>query len=167
MAVPGLDDGGSLVPRVVCAWCGKVMRDAPGESALVSHGICAGCLGDSGLVPVESLHSVNQATADQLPFGYLRLDGEGTVRGFNRVESSRSGMSSQEVLGRDFFSEVAPCTRVREFEGRFREMVEAGAAARESFRFVFRLPGSVRLVYISLAYHPQVGATILVEDQGP
>jgi photoactive yellow protein len=53
------------------------------------------------------------------------------------------------VVGRNFFTDVAPCTRVREFEGQFRDLVRDPSRVRVcSFDFVFRFRHSEQHVTI-------------------
>lgn len=86
---------------------------------------------------------------DGLPFGLLTLDSAGRVLAYNDTESRMSGLPRDRVIGRDFFNEVAPCTRVREFQGRFLELVQNPAQLRvQSFDFVFRFAHSEQQVSI-------------------
>lgn len=148
---------------VVCAWCGALIRGSP-TGPRISHGMCVRCMGDEGFLPVESVHGMAADEADALPFGLLRLDHEGRVRQYNYPESIRSGFDPQDVIGRDFFDDVAPCTGVREFRGRFRQMVANGVPAREEFDFVFRLERGDLVVHLAMVHAPGAGTVILVED---
>lgn len=86
---------------------------------------------------------------DGLPFGLLTLDSAGRVIAYNDTESRMSGLPRDRVIGRDFFNEVAPCTRVREFQGRFLELVQNPSGLRvQSFDFVFRFNHSEQQVSI-------------------
>lgn len=86
---------------------------------------------------------------DGLPFGLLTLDSAGRVLAYNDTESRMSGLPRDRVVGRDFFNEVAPCTRVREFQGRFFELVQNPAQLRvQTFDFVFRFAHSEQQVSI-------------------
>jgi len=49
----------------------------------------------------ESLHA--------LPFGVIRLDQDGKVTFFSRTEARQSGFGDRPILGRAFFTEIAPC----------------------------------------------------------
>jgi photoactive yellow protein len=84
----------------------------------------------------DDLSSLTAADIDALPFGYIALAPDGTIRKYNRYEADLARKDPQEVLGRNFFREVAPCTQVREFEGRFRELV-SGADAEPALHFDF------------------------------
>ena len=120
-----------------------------------SHGICAHCVADMGIFPIENLATYERSRFDELPFGIIEVDRDGRVLTYNRWEEELAGRSRDRTLGRLFFSEVAPCTGVAEFEGRFREMVARNEAAQEELDFVFRFPGAERLVNIRLIWAPR------------
>ncbi len=88
---------------------------------------------------------------DRQPYGVIRLDRAGTVLTFNRYEEKLSRKKRDDVLWKNFFNEVAPCTKVREFYGRFLEGVKA-RRMNVTFGFVFPFPHGVRHVDISLFY---------------
>lgn len=64
---------------------------------------------------------------DSLAFGAIELDRQGRILRYNAAEAEISGRQQDGMVGRDFFADVAPCTRGEAFEGRFRAGVEAGA----------------------------------------
>lgn len=61
---------------------------------------------------------------DQLPVGMIQLDRDGTVLKYNEMESQLAGVAKVDAVGRNFFDQIAPCTKVREFHGKFVEGVE-------------------------------------------
>ncbi|MEM9194220.1 MAG: PAS domain-containing protein, partial [Myxococcota bacterium] len=67
---------------------------------------------------------LDEASLDALPYGLVVVDSEGRVLLFNDTESRFVGLSRTKVVGRNFFRDIAPCTRVQQFEGRFREFVQ-------------------------------------------
>lgn len=71
----------------------------------------------------EHLHRLTEEQLDEAPFGIIRVDNDGTVEFYNRYESELSGVEPEEAEGRNFFTQVAPCTNNRLFRGRFREGV--------------------------------------------
>lgn len=93
---------------------------------------------------------------DRLPFGAIKLDRDGTVISYNATESELTGRDPKRVIGRNFFRDVAPCTNVRSFAGRYREGVERGDL-HESFRYVFDFRMAPRDVVITLFFHPSSG----------
>ena len=86
---------------------------------------------------------------DTLPYGLICLDAQGRVVHYNDTESRMARLPKGKVVGRNFFTEVAPCTRVREFEGQFLELVRDPSRVRvRSFDFVFRFRHSEQHVTI-------------------
>jgi photoactive yellow protein len=86
---------------------------------------------------------------DALPFGLITLDAEGRIIHYNDTESRMVGLPKHKVIGRRFFGEVAPCARVREFEGRFLELVRDPYRVRvQTFDFVFRFANGAQQVTI-------------------
>jgi photoactive yellow protein len=70
--------------------------------------------------------AILEACLDQLPIGAILVDDEGVIKRFNRYEEQLSGRSREKVIGRSFFSDVAPCTNDIELGARFREGIEDG-----------------------------------------
>ena len=86
---------------------------------------------------------------DALPYGLITLDAAGRVLHYNDTESRMVGLPKERVIGKRFFGEVAPCARVREFEGRFEELVRDPHRVRvQSFDFVFRFSNGHQQVTI-------------------
>lgn len=156
----------SLTPppdaRIVCAWCFRVIRE--GHSPEL-HGICPACTALDE--PVESLTHVSPTELDRLPFGVIRLNGDGVVQSYNRTESVEARRTPDDVIGRNFFTDVAPCTNVRAFAGRLEAMRASGKPATERFGFVFRLPWTRCAVQLSLTYEPATDSAIVIVDWRP
>ncbi len=88
---------------------------------------------------------------DRLPYGIIQLDEQGRIHHYNDYESQLAGVPRESAIGKNFFTEVAPCTDVQEFAGRFHE----GVAARNlntRFRFTFDFKPRKRDVLITLFY---------------
>ena len=79
----------------------------------------------------QSLH------LDDLPFGVIVVDRRGTILEYNVYESELAGLSRERVMGRNFFHDVAPCTAIREFEGRFEAFLSSPDTSIEPFEFLF------------------------------
>lgn len=63
---------------------------------------------------------------DELAFGAIQVNGQGTVLAYNAAETSITGRTAAEVIGKNFFRDVAPCTNTRKFRGVFDAGVTAG-----------------------------------------
>ena len=90
--------------------------------------------------------TLGAAELDALPYGMIQLDSRGVILRYSSAESRLSGLTADRCVGRNFFDEIAPCTHVQEFYGRFL----AGVAAQRldsvfSFRFAFTPPKDVRI----------------------
>ncbi len=102
---------------------------------------------------------------DSLPFGMIQLDRQGRILKFNQTEAKLARINRDRQLGKSFFDEVAPCTKVREFYGRFQE----GLAKRnlyETFGFVFKFDHGWRNVAITMMYSDKTDSVwVLVSQQ--
>jgi len=97
------------------------------------------------------LGSMSAEELDALPFGAIQLDEEGMVLNYNKAEERISGRSAAEVVGKHFFRDVAPCTRVKRFFGAFQTGVDR-RELNEVFDFTFRFPTGAREVRIRMIY---------------
>ncbi len=151
----------SLKEPSACAWCGRNIR---GHATIAgAYGICLTCLGDQFSSPIENVAQIDAAAADQLPFGFIRLDPEGRVIAYNTQESALSGLPPQGVLGNNFFRSIAPCTCVDEFEGTLQRMISTGRAQREHIEFLFKFKDRATMVDIAMTTDPFTGyATLLI-----
>jgi photoactive yellow protein len=115
---------------------------------------------------MTDLSQLSAAEIDARPFGYIGLTPEGTVRKYNRYEADLARRDPQTVLGRNFFREVAPCTQVQEFEGRFRDFA-AGRIAEPtlSFEFTFAFRHGEQRVRIGMVRSPLQDEIILTVNR--
>ena len=63
---------------------------------------------------------------DRLAFGAIQLDGAGRVLQYNQAEGEITGRDPKSVIGKNFFTEVAPCTNTPKFKGAFDQGVKSG-----------------------------------------
>ena len=90
------------------------------------------------------LEAAAPALLDALPFGVVAMDHAGTVRFYNATESHAAGLRSERVVGRHFFTEVAPCTNNFMVASRFQAEAELDATIDYVFTLRMR-PTPVRL----------------------
>jgi two-component system sensor histidine kinase AtoS len=98
-----------------------------------------------------ALLPLDYASLELLPLGVVVVDDHGRILYYNRREEEISGRRREDVVGRNFFREVAPCTEVQAFHGRFLEAM-AGSGEEVEFDFTFPFAGGPREVRITL--HP-------------
>ena len=119
---------------------------------------------------VYDADALSAAELDALPFGMIQLSEAGTVLRYSTPETRVSGLTSDECVGRDFFTEIAPCTHVAEFYGRFRDGVRAERLdATFNFQFAFRPPRDVqvRMFYSKVTRSVWVRVTDLLPRAAP
>ena len=63
---------------------------------------------------------------DSLPFGTIQLDHTGKILQFNVMEGKITGRDPKSMVGKNFFTDVAPCTNTPTFKGAFDKGVKAG-----------------------------------------
>lgn len=77
-----------------------------------------------------------QASLSAPPFGLLELDAAGTVVRYSPAFEQSPEVRSDDVLGRNFFTEVMPATEVRDQQARFRLFMTQGQT-RDQFSTTF------------------------------
>jgi len=74
---------------------------------------------DPGLL--DALEAVALERLDDLEFGLIAMDRQGDVIWYNAFEAQRAGLRVDQALGRNFFSDVGPCTENYLIAERFRQ----------------------------------------------
>jgi photoactive yellow protein len=101
---------------------------------------------------LEQADVLSEGELDTLPVGMIQLNRDGTVLKFNQTESDLARVRKDEAIGKNFFDDVAPCTKVQEFHGRFLEGV-AAKNLNTMFNYQFRFKdGRQKDVVISMFY---------------
>lgn len=86
----------------------------------------------------QRIDSLEEADFNLLPFGAIKLDRAGSILKYNLYESKLAERNAAEVIGHNFFTEVAPCTNVQEFAGLYRQgMTDGKLNTTFPYRFVF------------------------------
>jgi chemotaxis family two-component system sensor kinase Cph1 len=93
-------------------------------------------LPDQTTAPTIDLDALAPPDLDRLRQGVIQIDGRGVIHLYNLSESEFSGRAAERMIGRNFFTDVAPCTYLPHFYGRFREGVRRGRLDH-TFSFVY------------------------------
>lgn len=114
---------------------------------------------------IDLVDTLSDDELNALPVGVIQLDAEGTILRYNDTEADLARRSAAEVVGRNFFTEVATCTRVQEFHGRFVE----GVRRRElnaTFRYRFRFSDErAKDVTITMVYRPEMETVWMIVER--
>ncbi|TVR45076.1 MAG: PAS domain-containing protein [Planctomycetota bacterium] len=83
---------------------------------------------------------MSQSERDELDFGIVEVDERGIIRSYNRYESELAGVAPEAAMGRNFFTQVAPCTNNRLFYGRFkRGLADGQLDAQIPYTFTYKM----------------------------
>ena len=89
-----------------------------------------------GVNLAELLPRIPDSVKNGLPFGIVKMDLTGTILEYNMAEGELTGVDPKWAIGKNFFNDVALCTRTAAFYGRFVEGVKKGFL-NVVFEFVF------------------------------
>lgn len=106
----------------------------------------------------ELLDAQSPEAMDVLGFGVIGFDLDEIVVVYNAFESARAGIGKERVLGRNVFTDVAPCTNNFLVSQRYRDALEQGVDLDEQLDYVFTLrmaPTPVRLRLLATADAPR------------
>ena len=84
----------------------------------------------------NKLHACSNEQLDKADFGIVKVDDDGAVLFYNEYEARHAGVRPEEAQGRNFFTQVAPCSNNRIFRGRFKKGMMKGVLD-ESFTYTF------------------------------
>lgn len=84
----------------------------------------------------NTLANMDKKQLDDVAFGAIQLDSKGTILKYNEAEGEITGRNPASVIGKNFFTDVAPCTNNSEFKGRFDAGVKSGNL-NTMFEYIF------------------------------
>lgn len=84
----------------------------------------------------NTLAKMSDSQLDKVAFGAIELDATGKILKYNAAEGDITGRNPKEVIGKNFFRDVAPCTSRPGFKGKFDEGVKNGDL-NTLFEYVF------------------------------
>jgi photoactive yellow protein len=107
---------------------------------------------------LDWLKTAGPAELDDLPFGVIGMAPDGTIEQYNRAEGELSGLTPGRVIGRNFFTDVAPCTNNFLVAHRF----ETEAEIDDTIEYVFTFRLAPTKVNLRLMKRPDAGLMYLV-----
>lgn len=112
----------------------------------------------------EELRTCSEETLDQAPFGIVQVDDEGVVEFYNRYEAELADVEPEDAMGRNFFTQLAPCSGNRLFHGRFKDGIRKGDLD-ERFTYTFTYKMSPTLVQVRMYRDDEGNNWIMVRKQ--
>lgn len=101
----------------------------------------------------QAIPALSEPELDALPFGVVCLDREGRILRYNLAESRFARLDRAQVLGKNFFRRVAPCTATPAFEGRVRAFF-SGSQPLDRFPYLFDFKFGAQEVEVELVRVP-------------
>ena len=108
---------------------------AQGGAAAVSFDVFA----PGGRCIPAHIETMSEEEFQQLAIGVLLLDRHGRILRCNSLECAFRGHNAEEMIGRDYFREIAPETRTPDFHDCFKQGMTGGTLDAD-FEFMFDLP---------------------------
>ena len=116
------------------------------------------------------LADLTPSQLDELPIGAVVIDPSGKIEAYNSYEAKLARLEPERVIGRNFFRDIAPCTAVKEFEGRMREFMRSKQKVSESFDYFFpfaHAPVDVTITFLKLPDRKSILIAIERLEDGP
>ena len=79
-----------------------------------------------GSTDVDNILQKEPHRAESLAFGAILLDRNARILKYNKAEGLIAGRNPEDVMGRNFFNEVAPCAKGKRFHGEFLKFFRTG-----------------------------------------
>jgi photoactive yellow protein len=111
----------------------------------------------------RDLKGLSPEEFDAMAFGAIQLDQAGNITAYNRWEANLARRNPKEVIGKNFFKDIAPCTDVAAFRGRLDALAERGETTY-LFDFDFAFPWGLRRVRIRFLIEPDGHRWVFVTD---
>ncbi len=120
------------------------------------------------LTNIEQITSQNLADTspsefDAMPFGMIRLDRAGVVKTYNEWEAKLARRTPRDVIGKNFFTEIAPCTNVAKFRGKLDQLAASGEKTY-IFDYDFDFPWGTRRVRVRFVVESDDERWVLVTN---
>jgi len=106
-----------------------------------------------GSQDVDNILAREPQRAEYLPFGAVLLDRSGTIVKYNKAESMIANRNPADVIGLNFFNDVAPCAKGKRFHGEFLKFHQTGQI-NVMFDYKFGYKGANVAVKIHLKSQP-------------
>jgi len=111
----------------------------------------------------QHLFELTRADLAEYPSGVIILARDGTILEYNKAEAKLARREGVETVGLNFWTDVAPCTAVQDFKGRFEQFAAGTGSGVEHFDFVFKFAWGHQDVGITMIRKPaDEGITLLV-----
>jgi photoactive yellow protein len=106
-----------------------------------------------GSQDIDNILSREPQRAEYLPFGAVMLDRTGTIVRYNKAEGLIASRVPEDVIGKNFFGDIAPCAKGKRFHGEFLKFHQTGQI-NVMFDYKFAYKGAQVAVKIHMKSQP-------------
>ncbi len=154
----------TLLGLIERSWAEKKKRERQATEALRAAAPVAAGGGGANLSDItygrddidNALAGLTPAELDTLPFGVIKITRQGTILQFNKKEGQLTNLVPGDIIGRNFFRDIAPCTNRREFLGQFVAGAKSGKLdVKFNYLFDFRMKPRRVTVHLKKSYHDE------------
>lgn len=112
----------------------------------------------------DTLGTLPEEVLDEAPFGIVQVDDDGIVQFYNQYESNLAGVDPEDAIGKNFFTQLAPCSGNRLFHGRFKKGIKKNELD-ERFTYTFTYKMSPTLVDVRMHRDDQGRNWVLIRKR--
>ncbi len=92
-----------------------------------------------GSQDVDNILAREPQRVEKLAFGAVLLDRSGKVVKYNQAQGLIANRDPSDVVGKDFFNEIAPCAKGKRFHGEFLKFHQTGQInVMFDYKFVYK-----------------------------
>ena len=133
-------------------------------AALIALATPAELLPDPDFDPL-AVELLEDDQLDRLPFGVIALSGGGLVLRYNLAEARFARLDRRQVIGKPFYTRIAPCTATPGFQGHLDRFLHEETAAITSFEYTFDFKFGAQQVRIEAVRGQQNAAVYLLVNR--
>ena len=111
------------------------------------------------------LADLSTADLDAVPFGVVAIDLDGKILSYNRAEADFAHLDPSRVVGKNFWSQIAPCTNVQGFKGRLEDFVASRELVSTSFNYFFPFAHGNLDVNVTFVMRPDRASVLVVVER--
>lgn len=69
---------------------------------------------------IQEIIQLSEQQLDEIEYGVVKIDDRGVIEIYNKEESERANVAKNDAIGKNFFTQIAPCTNNGIFYGSFK-----------------------------------------------
>ncbi len=121
----------------------------------------ARCPAFDALHILDAIHQMDEEDLQDCSFGVIKMSKDGVVEAVNNAEIELTGLSRSAFMGKNFFTQVAPCTNNYMVAEKYRKQDELD----EAIPYVFTYMMKPTPVHLRMLKSPSYDSQYLLVDR--